>query len=1054
MNSRLSHRLLAPLLVMFNLSLPVAFYSDAYAQTNSTVEIGAGTLDHNEMEGPRWEVHYFDPLASGLHTIRIVSDGDADIRFSLFNANTESILHRNLTEQWIGELDSSESYFLRIWSAAGVSDFAATIEAETTDEFPELAITSQPADLTVSEGGTAIFTAEATGRDPLSYQWLVVKTETDPATGDLIIHPAEPIEGATSAVLSISPVSIADNDSIFSVAVTDSNAQMITSDNAILVVEAAEEPVSEEPPPTDNTGTMANIGEATLDSERNAGSRWIQYEFDSLGEALHTITVSWDSDADVRFNIFDSSNERLNSTGVKGTNPGVWSSVLNADERYRLSIWSAEGIANFTATVEASVPLSITSQPSDISANAGSEVAFTVIAAGSGTLSYQWFVDGIAIDGAIGPELLIDSVVNEENATQYSVRVANGTDTILSESAVLTVIPDDEPVDVDPGTDDGASEDDPITLVNLGQGTLDSNKNVGPKFIRINFDSLAAALHTITVSWDSDADVRFNVFDSTDSRLNSSIVQGANPGVWSGELAEDEQYTLLLWSFDGIANFSANVEATVPLAITSQPADLVVVEGENAIFFVETEGSGNVNYQWYLDGVAIDGETSDTLIVPSASLADSSDNYTVEVSYDADAGIVSDSAQLIVLEPVSSGRYSQEPDTSTWVLNGPAPTLDFNVSSETAAWGRVLLRIDSVLLVGGDFNGIRPAINGALTERPWLAALDAITGEPVTTFQVPLEVDSVVRALALSPDGDRVYVGGDFGLLALDSLTGELDFSLDVNQGNNRGRVFDIAVTQTQLYIGGDFTSVNNSTYRNLARLSLDGELDPTWKPVVSGGTRTGRESPVQSVTVSPAGNTIYVGGNFSGINNIDVELTIRGRGIPLLTLDANDGSIVRPERFIPDVSINKPLRVRDMAVTDNYVIIAWGGPNFMTFHSLDGTRLVQYEATGDVQALKVVGDTLFVGHHGEFFGSMENPVPPEAVESIVPEIVIPYKLHSFRIDDPAFPSVQAWQLRGFFGIWGISAADDGLWVSGQITAAGPGDEEMNGLVRFPASRD
>ena len=78
--------------------------------------------------------------------------------------------------------------------------------------------------------------------------------------------------------------------------------------------------------------------------------------------------------------------------------------------------------------------------------------------------------------------------------------------------------------------------------------------------------------------------------------------------------------------------------------------------------------------------------------------------------------------------------------------------------------------------------------------------------------------------------------------------------------------------------------------------------------------------------------------------------------------------------------------------------------------------------------------------------------IPAEAVESIRPLIVDPFRLHSFRIDDPTFPLQQAWQLSGgLFGVWGIAASEDALWVAGQIAAAGSNDLNVDGLVKFAA---
>jgi len=400
-----------------------------------------------------------------------------------------------------------------------------------------------------------------------------------------------------------------------------------------------------------------------------------------------------------------------------------------------------------------------------------------------------------------------------------------------------------------------------------------------------------------------------------------------------------------------------------------------------------------------------------------------------------------------------AGFFSQEVDASTWMLEGPARTLDYDAGADTDAWGQALLRVGDVLLVGGDFDGIKPSRDGPVTSRPFLAALDAVSGQPVSTFQVPPRVDSVVRSLVLSPDGGQVYVGGDFGLLVLDAATGALDLAVSVSGGGDSGgRVFDVAVTGTHVYIGGDFSAVGDQPRSNIARLSLDGELDPSWRPEVTLGSSAGRSAPVQSVAVSPSGATVYVGGTFGRIDGVSVPTTSRNQKISLLSLSAEVGTVLE-ERFVPEVLDGmKVVTAHDIAVTEFYVIVAWGGVNHLTFHSTGGDRLKQYDGGGDVQFLQILGDHVYVGHHGEFFGSESDPIPPQAVESIEPRVLVPYKFHSFRIDDPSFLPEQAWRISGSFGVWGVAASEDSVWVAGQISRAGSNQRSVEGLARFPAS--
>ena len=108
----------------------------------------------------------------------------------------------------------------------------------------------------------------------------------------------------------------------------------------------------------------------------------------------------------------------------------------------------------------------------------------------------------------------------------------------------------------------------PTTVVVIGENTLDADSNVGPRFIRTNFEALSTASHTVSLAWNSAADVRFNVFDdTTGDRLNTGAVQGNNPGVFTADLISGQPYSVRAWSVSGIADVTASIETSVPLGI-------------------------------------------------------------------------------------------------------------------------------------------------------------------------------------------------------------------------------------------------------------------------------------------------------------------------------------------------------------------------------------------------------------------------------------------------------------------------------------------------------
>lgn len=92
--------------------------------------------------------------------------------------------------------------------------------------------------------------------------------------------------------------------------------------------------------------------------------------------------------------------------------------------------------------------LTITTQPASVTKTVGSTASFTVAATTTtGTLTYQWQAKAASeagytdISGETSTTLSLSAseVIADNSGTQYRCKVSNGTDTMYSKSAVLTV---------------------------------------------------------------------------------------------------------------------------------------------------------------------------------------------------------------------------------------------------------------------------------------------------------------------------------------------------------------------------------------------------------------------------------------------------------------------------------------------------------------------------------------------------------------------------------------------------------------------------------------
>ena len=115
---------------------------------------------------------------------------------------------------------------------------------------------------------------------------------------------------------------------------------------------------------------------------------------------------------------------------------GIWTRVLSAQEV--AGIYGA-GLNNQPLTTAApGVAPTITTQPISVNVSAGATATFTAAATSSGTLSYQWRLNGVNISGATSSSLVLSSVSAASQGV-YTVLVRNGSAAVVSGGAVLTV---------------------------------------------------------------------------------------------------------------------------------------------------------------------------------------------------------------------------------------------------------------------------------------------------------------------------------------------------------------------------------------------------------------------------------------------------------------------------------------------------------------------------------------------------------------------------------------------------------------------------------------
>jgi len=99
---------------------------------------------------------------------------------------------------------------------------------------------------------------------------------------------------------------------------------------------------------------------------------------------------------------------------------------------------ATSGAATLTVTAAPVAP-QITTQPANAGVTAGQTATFSVVASGTGPLSYQWSKNGSAITGAGDSSYTTPAATSADNGASFTVVVRNSVSSVMSHAAILTV---------------------------------------------------------------------------------------------------------------------------------------------------------------------------------------------------------------------------------------------------------------------------------------------------------------------------------------------------------------------------------------------------------------------------------------------------------------------------------------------------------------------------------------------------------------------------------------------------------------------------------------
>jgi hypothetical protein len=323
-------------------------------------------------------------------------------------------------------------------------------------------ISAQPATQTLTAGQTATFTVTATGTAPLTYQWQ--KNGSN-------------ISGATSASYTTPAVTVSDSGATFRAVVTNSVGSA-TSTAATLTVKGTS-CLANSTSAWTNTSFASQTGQFTatfdvtpsqstmdgvvgfsLNTASAYSSLAVVTRFSTAGvidvrnAGTYSAAASVPYTAGLTYHFRLLINPATETYSVYVTPPGSSELTLATNYAFRseqsavssLNNWSlyseigSLSLCNLAiSTSSTPVAPTISTQPLSQTVTAGQTASFTVAAAGTAPLTYQWQKNGSNIAGATSATYTTPATTTSDNGATFRAIVTNSAGSATSSAATLTV---------------------------------------------------------------------------------------------------------------------------------------------------------------------------------------------------------------------------------------------------------------------------------------------------------------------------------------------------------------------------------------------------------------------------------------------------------------------------------------------------------------------------------------------------------------------------------------------------------------------------------------
>jgi Immunoglobulin I-set domain len=356
-------------------------------------------------------------------------------------------------------------------------------------------------------------------------------------------------------------------------------------------------------------------------------------------------------------------------------------------------------------------PPLIISQPGNQTVKVGQTATFSVTATGTGPLTYQWYVNGVPINGAISSTYTTPPTTSSQGGSVYTVTVSNSVGSVTSNGATLTVQvippiagslvpsnatpPYNSPVMLIPSFSGGTAV---IGSTGVGSSDITASAVSGGSYPTPALTS--AKTYTLTVTSpqgtvvsttclvtptpvtitpivpanQTTAPGQLTFTATATGGLTNGLTWTASTGTFSGNVwtspTAPGTYTITATSVDEPSVSVLTTSTISGPTITTQPVSQHVCTGSSIVLSVTASYASS--YQWNFNGTPIPRATNSSYTISTAAAANAG-NYTVTVTNGA-ASVTSAVATIAVGSQITSNP------TSVTIL--PTQTAVFSVAAQ------------------------------------------------------------------------------------------------------------------------------------------------------------------------------------------------------------------------------------------------------------------------------------------------------------------------------------------------------------------------------------